>query len=83
MLFVTHCHSHLIQIPESWVNPTGEWRVGAKSLYQLFPAELIQRLNVSHCIEWSMGGARIGWYMHAFYSATDVTLPYSYVRALC
>ena len=55
----------LMQIPESWVNPTGQWRVGAKALYQLFPAELIQRLNVSQCIhwvesEWDVGGAGMG-----------------------
>ncbi len=48
----------LMQIPESWVNPTGQWRVGAKALYQLFPAELIQRLNVSQCIH--LGGVRMG-----------------------
>ena len=48
----------LMQIPESWVNPTGQWRVGAKALYQLFPVELIQRLNVSQYIH--VGGVRMG-----------------------
>ena len=78
LLFVTH--SHLVQIPESWVNPTGEWRVGAKALYQLFPTELIQRLNVSHCIGWSMGGARIGWYVNACILLCHTA---TYVYVLC
>ena len=51
----------LMQIPESWVNPTGQWRVGAKALYQLFPAELIQRLNVSQYIHVGGVGMGCGW----------------------
>ena len=32
------------------MNPSGYWRIGVKALYELFPKELIARLNVGLCM---------------------------------
>jgi len=34
-----------LKVPSDWNNPTGEYRLGTKSLYQLFPKQLIDRLQ--------------------------------------
>jgi len=34
-----------LKVPSEWKNPTGEYRLGTKSLYQLFPKQLIDRLQ--------------------------------------
>jgi hypothetical protein len=36
-----------IQIPASWTNPTGDFRVGLKAAFELFPPSLATRVRVS------------------------------------
>ena len=33
-------------IPDDWVNPTGEWHVGIKAIFELFPNSVISRIEV-------------------------------------
>ena len=35
-----------LHIPESWVNPSGEWHVGLKAAFELFPCAVKSRLQV-------------------------------------
>lgn len=34
-----------LQINPAWKNPTGKWRVGSKSLFELYPAGLVKRMT--------------------------------------
>lgn len=36
----------LLTIPDDWENPSGEWRVGVKAAFELFPGSLRSRLQV-------------------------------------
>lgn len=42
-----------LHIPEEWVNPTGEWHVGVKALFELFPSAVKSRIQV--CIPTLVG----------------------------
>lgn len=33
-------------IPDDWVNPTGEWHVGIKAIFELFPSTVKSRMQV-------------------------------------
>ncbi len=35
-----------------WNNPSGKWRIGIKSAYELFPSDLVSRLNKERKKEW-------------------------------
>jgi tripeptidyl-peptidase-2 len=37
-----------LKIPEDWVNPSGDWHLGCKALYEMFPSDLISRLNKTY-----------------------------------
>ena len=39
---------HLLTIPDDWENPSGEWHVGIKAAFELFPGNLRSRLQVSN-----------------------------------
>ena len=45
VLTYVYCPTH--QVPAEWLNPSGDWHVGVKALYELFPSDLVNRLNVS------------------------------------
>lgn len=54
MIYVDHLfclHKFLTGAPlvvnSSWKNPTGEWRVGSKLVYQLFTDDLTSRVKVA------------------------------------
>merc|ERR1711923_393435 len=34
-----------LHLPESWGNPTGEWRVGIASAWVIFPGDLVGRMK--------------------------------------
>lgn len=42
-----------LRVNPGWENPTGEWRVGAKSAYELFPAGLKNRLQRDRKRRWA------------------------------
>merc|ERR1719317_1414666 len=42
---ITGLTGRKLKVPSEWNNPTGEYRLGTKSLYQLFPKQLIDRLQ--------------------------------------
>ena len=37
---------HSLVIPDGWDNPSGEWHVGIKAAFELFPGNLRSRLQV-------------------------------------
>ena len=37
---------HSLTIPDDWENPSGEWHVGIKAAFELFPGSLRSRLQV-------------------------------------
>ena len=39
-----------LHIPDEWENPSGEWRVGVKAVFELFPASIKARLQVCVCV---------------------------------
>lgn len=39
-------------IDPSWKNPSGEYRVGVKRAYELFPTELVARLKKVRTCSW-------------------------------
>lgn len=47
-----------LQINPAWTNPTGKWRVGSKSLFELYPPPLVRRMTAKrkvcshHCSFW-------------------------------
>ena len=36
----------LLNIPDDWKNPSGEWHIGVKAVFELFPNNLKSRLQV-------------------------------------
>lgn len=36
----------LLTIPDDWENPSGEWHIGIKAAFELFPGTLRSRLQV-------------------------------------
>ena len=38
----------LLTIPGDWENPSGEWHIGIKAAFELFPGNLRSRLQVSN-----------------------------------
>lgn len=36
----------LLTIPDEWENPSGEWHIGVKAAFELFPGSLRSRLQV-------------------------------------
>lgn len=40
-------------IDPSWKNPSGEYRVGVKRAYELFPTELVARLKKVRTCAWN------------------------------
>ena len=36
----------LLTIPDNWENPSGEWHIGVKAAFELFPGSLRSRLQV-------------------------------------
>ena len=36
----------LLSIPDDWENPSGEWHIGVKAAFELFPGSLRSRLQV-------------------------------------
>ena len=41
-----YCTGASLVINTSWKNPSGEWRVGYKLVYELFTEDVISRLKV-------------------------------------
>ena len=41
------------QIPSSWVNPTGQYHIGIKAVYELLPDQAKDRLKVFYCMVWN------------------------------
>ena len=39
-----------LTVPNDWENPSGEWHVGIKAAFELFPSNLRSRLQVRHPI---------------------------------
>ena len=39
-----------LRVPDEWENPSGEWHVGVKAIFQLFPNHLKGRLQVCVCV---------------------------------
>ena len=44
----------MLAIPGEWNNPTGEYRVGLKRAYELFPSDLVMRLSAERRHEWDL-----------------------------
>ena len=40
----------VLKIPDEWKNPTGEWHVGSKALFELVPTVVRTRLEVCTCM---------------------------------
>ena len=38
-----------LHIPDGWDNPSGEWHVGVKAAFELFPTSVKVRLQVCVC----------------------------------
>jgi tripeptidyl-peptidase-2 len=38
-----------LQLNPAWTNPSGDWRVGIKAGFEIFPGPLKTRLKVSQC----------------------------------
>ena len=36
----------LLTVPDDWENPSGEWHIGIKAVFELFPGSLRSRLQV-------------------------------------
>ena len=36
-----------LQVNKEWANPSGQWRVGFKHVFDLFPGQLVKRVSVS------------------------------------
>ncbi|XP_014208208.1 tripeptidyl-peptidase 2 isoform X2 [Copidosoma floridanum] len=45
--YITGLTGRRLKIPGSWNNPSGEFRVGVKNAYQLYPAKLRERIEPS------------------------------------
>jgi tripeptidyl-peptidase-2 len=45
-------HGARLRVNPSWANPTGEWRVGARAAFDLFPAPLKARLREERRRRW-------------------------------
>ena len=41
-------------IPEAWTNSSGEYRLGLKRAYELFPSDLVARLKADRTREWNL-----------------------------
>lgn len=41
-----------LRLNPKWVNPSGEWRVGMKRAYELFPKPLVTRVKTERRKDW-------------------------------
>lgn len=41
-----------LRLNPAWTNPSGEWRVGIKRAYELFPKQLVTRVKAERRKEW-------------------------------
>lgn len=44
--------SRTLRLNPEWTNPSGEWRVGIKRAYELFPKQLVTRVKTERRKEW-------------------------------
>ncbi|MCH2149868.1 MAG: S8 family serine peptidase, partial [Phycisphaerales bacterium] len=35
----------MLTVPDTWENPTGQWRIGLKSAWELYPSPLVERMK--------------------------------------
>ncbi|PRW39066.1 Tripeptidyl-peptidase 2 isoform A [Chlorella sorokiniana] len=50
---ITGLNGNKLRLNPAWTNPSGEWRVGAKAAYELFPAGLKSRLQKERKKRWA------------------------------
>lgn len=50
----THLYifSRTLRLNPAWKNPSGEWRVGIKRAYELFPKQLVTRVKAERRKDW-------------------------------
>ena len=44
-----------LQVNPAWKNPTGKWRVGSKSLFELYPHVLVKRMTDKRKVRFCFG----------------------------
>lgn len=49
---ITGVTTRILMVSPDWNNPTGEYRLGMKSAWELFPPELVDRLKEQRRTEW-------------------------------
>lgn len=66
--------SRTLRLNKKWVNPSGEWRVGIKRAYELFPKPLVARLKTERRKQWNKHhlAAEVGHYLLCIYPLTCV-----------
>jgi tripeptidyl-peptidase-2 len=42
---ITGCTGKTLLLNKEWINPSGQWKIGMKSLYDLFPKSLLSRIK--------------------------------------
>jgi tripeptidyl-peptidase-2 len=72
---ITGLSGHTLRIPLDWKNPTGEYRVGIKRAYELFPERLIPRLKEERKKKWDIQQRQVATRLQRELAAWDKAHP--------